>query len=494
MAFPTTLTNAQDYVTVIMAAHLNSLEAKVGVDSSAVATSLDYLVKNTSSIDPGHKHSKLWASDGSPEAVTVGATGVVTVDVGIVFPTPFTLGAISVTTTGTQLNYLAAATGTTGTASTNVVFSASPTFTGIVTIPTPFTLGAISVTATGTQLNYLASATGTTGTATTNVVFSTSPTLTDPVIANISPAANFTLTQNAVIPVTSVSAGALVNTVYLLAGNVGMGVTAFGTNAVRVLGIASGTSPTTSPANMAQLWVADRNGVNGTASLHYRNEDDTTNQSIALLYGEMYNYENAVATPIDLLADYHAIITITEGSVKGFTFKVGSTGPIASFATHSGGLATLITDVGHGLLNGEVITISNSTNYTGSHVITWIDADTFTIPVAYVAEAGGPNWVRGSSLQANPGSAGIYRVVWGTTIFPAGASVIIRIQVSKNTTVLNNMCGSTRLVVATDYRNIAGGGFISIADGDYIWLSVRNETDDTDVTLRHSNVNINKIG
>lgn len=57
---------------------------------------------------------------------------------------------------------------------------ASPTFTGTVTIPTPFTLGATSVTSTGAQLNYLSSATGTTGTTSTNLVFSTSPTLTTP--------------------------------------------------------------------------------------------------------------------------------------------------------------------------------------------------------------------------------------------------------------------------------------------------------------------------
>ena len=41
-------------------------------------------------------------------------------------PTPFTLGATSVTTTGTQFNYLASATGTTGTTSSNLVFSNSP--------------------------------------------------------------------------------------------------------------------------------------------------------------------------------------------------------------------------------------------------------------------------------------------------------------------------------------------------------------------------------
>ncbi len=58
----------------------------------------------------------------------------------------------------------------------------SPTFTGTTTIATPFTLGAISVTSTGTQLNYLSNATGTTGTNTTNLVFSTSPALTTPTV------------------------------------------------------------------------------------------------------------------------------------------------------------------------------------------------------------------------------------------------------------------------------------------------------------------------
>ena len=78
MSFPAELSNAMDGVTEVVAAHLNNLEAKVGIDNSAVATSLDYLLKNAGSIDPGHKHSKLWASDGSPEAVTVDAAGVAT--------------------------------------------------------------------------------------------------------------------------------------------------------------------------------------------------------------------------------------------------------------------------------------------------------------------------------------------------------------------------------------------------------------------------------
>jgi hypothetical protein len=68
---------------------------------------------------------------------------------------------------------------------TQLALSASPTFTGTVVIPTSFTLGATTVTTTGTQLNYINTATGTTGTNTTNLVYSTSPTITTPAITGL---------------------------------------------------------------------------------------------------------------------------------------------------------------------------------------------------------------------------------------------------------------------------------------------------------------------
>ena len=75
----------------------------------------------------------------------------------------------------------------------------SPTFTGTVTIPSPFTLGATSVTSTGTKLNYLTGATGTTGTATTNLVYSASPTFTGTVtlpVVSVGSVATFDSTLN----------------------------------------------------------------------------------------------------------------------------------------------------------------------------------------------------------------------------------------------------------------------------------------------------------
>ena len=113
-------------------------------------------------------------------------TGTVTI------PSPFTLGATSVTTTGAKLNYLTAATGTTGTNTTNVVFSTSPSIT-TPTFVTSVTMGSAELneaeleildgaTLTTAQLNYLNTATGTTGTNTTNLVYSTSPTLITPAL------------------------------------------------------------------------------------------------------------------------------------------------------------------------------------------------------------------------------------------------------------------------------------------------------------------------
>ena len=57
MSFPSMLTGAIDGVTEIEAAHLNNLEAKVGVDNSLAPSSLDYKLRNASSVDPGHKHT-----------------------------------------------------------------------------------------------------------------------------------------------------------------------------------------------------------------------------------------------------------------------------------------------------------------------------------------------------------------------------------------------------------------------------------------------------
>jgi len=55
-------------------------------------------------------------------------------------------------------------------------------------------------------------------------------------------------------------------------GNVGIGVTAFGTSAAKVLGIGLGTVPSTSPANMIQLYAKDSSAGSANATLAIRTE------------------------------------------------------------------------------------------------------------------------------------------------------------------------------------------------------------------------------
>lgn len=119
---------------------------------------------------------------GNPTATTV--TGDVTITSAGVTAIKSAVALTGVPTAPTA----AAATNTTQIATTQFVTTAdnlkaniaSPTFTGTVTIPSPFTLGATSVTTTGAKLNFLTGAAGTTGGSTSSLVFSNNPQLITP--------------------------------------------------------------------------------------------------------------------------------------------------------------------------------------------------------------------------------------------------------------------------------------------------------------------------
>lgn len=61
---------------------------------------------------------------------------------------------------------------------------------------------------------------------------------------------------------------------------VGVATATFGTSAAKVFGIASGTAPTTAPADMVQMWSGDIGGVAGKASLLMMSESGTGVQTV----------------------------------------------------------------------------------------------------------------------------------------------------------------------------------------------------------------------
>lgn len=91
-----------------------ALETKVGVDSSAVTTTLDYKLKSTSSSDPGHKHTLASLSDFSVTSPTAGQSLVYNGSQwantgGFKFGGTGADGALSITSGTTSLNLSSAA-------------------------------------------------------------------------------------------------------------------------------------------------------------------------------------------------------------------------------------------------------------------------------------------------------------------------------------------------------------------------------------------------
>ena len=216
----------------------------------------------------------------------------------VLIPSPFNLGFTSVTTTGTQLNYLKDAAGTSGTGS--VVFSASPTFTGTPTLPTGsigFTqIAGNSTTAlattefvttadnlkaniaspsfTGTPLALTATAgTNTTQLATTQFVTTAdnlkaplvSPTFTGTPLAPTATAGTNTTqlaTTEFVTTADNLKQGTLINSAGLLSAlsdKTGTGLAVFGTNPSLIRPIASSLL-----ADGGAAYVATKNATVGT--------------------------------------------------------------------------------------------------------------------------------------------------------------------------------------------------------------------------------------
>lgn len=426
MSFPSTLTGAIDGVTEIEAAHLNNLEAKVGVDNSLAPSSLDYKLRNTSSVDPGHKHTAgaftggfdgdvffrdpadhLWKPVGPDSASLVAKTGAQTIagvktfssvpilpasdpitgneatrktyvdaqvalkvaKAGDTMSGNLAMGGNNITGVGTLVaataqltNPLGVIYGGTGLAALaagdilyasagntlaalakaaagNVLLSGdAPSwgkvgltahvsgilgsanggtgngftkFTGPTTAEKIFTLPDASATILTTNAAVTAAqgGTGQSSYAVGDLLYASAANalskLADVAVGQVlvsggigaalawsaAPALSTSLTVP-IIYGSAASGGDLTlhstshgtkgkiylgsNSVYdQVNGNLGIGVIGFGTSAAKVLGMGAGTAPTTAPADMAQMWVADINGAAGYAGLHKRTE--TTN-------------------------------------------------------------------------------------------------------------------------------------------------------------------------------------------------------------------------
>ena len=209
-------------------------------------------------------------------------------------------------------------------------------------------------------------------------------------------------------------------------------------------------------------------------------------------YGEMYIYNNSNVTVIETADTPIALRQISEGLNSGFIFHAGSTGAITAYADYSGTVAgtVLVTDVGHGLATGDIITIRGSTNYNGIFAVTVVSVDTFYITDTWVADDGASDWDQGASLTAQPGAAGIYTSTWQMTTAPAGACRVL-FKANINITPQDKSSAGRELAI-NDEDNNSSTCLLDVSEGDIIWLSAQSDAT-TDITNGYGNINIERI-
>lgn len=255
---------------------------------------------------------------------------------------------------------------------------ASPVFTGVVTFPTPFTLGATSVTTTPTQLNYLNTATGVTGTG--NLVLSAGSTLTGTTTASTLVSGSLTTLATATSAnFASTGANGLMNATTqaqlevwgnslqpraLFRGSTSTVATASNDITNVLLGIVDFTTAATGThANAANLAVMTPTRTIGTATvtnMYTAYIGDVpiggTAKNISLSAGTLEMRQGEIITPVSKSANY--TLALTDRVVIVTTGTNTQTLPTAP----AGQIFTII-NIGAGAVT-VVGTISGATNYS----------------------------------------------------------------------------------------------------------------------------------
>jgi len=209
-------------------------------------------------------------------------------------------------------------------------------------------------------------------------------------------------------------------------------------------------------------------------------------------HGEMYMYENANPTPIDITATYHPLRFYSVGELHGFTFDAGSTGVVASVATYADGAKIQVTDIAHGLLDGEIVVFVNSTDYDGAYIVEEKTDNTFVVTVAYNVDRTF-NWYQPSTLKCNAGSGGTYHIAWTLACDSTSNGKAFKFEPNINIIPVDTAASATLFSNGTDYESIAANGVVSVVAGDYIWMSCQNLTDAADLLTYHANMNLTRI-
>ncbi|MBI5075628.1 MAG: hypothetical protein HZB62_10760 [Nitrospirae bacterium] len=140
----------------------------------------------------------------------------------------------------------------------------------------------------------------------------------------------------------------------LLKGNIGINTTSFGTNATKTIGISTGVAPTSSPADIFQLYSADISA--GNAAPHFRTENGTViklDQPIDTTAAPVFSAANMTSFPTlnqdtsGTAANLSGTPALPNGTSATTQAQADNTTKIATTAYVDTGLATITAGNGY---------------------------------------------------------------------------------------------------------------------------------------------------
>lgn len=300
----------------------------------------------------------------------------------------------------------------------------------------------VTLTASGSAVLTFPTTTDTlVGRATTDTL--TNKTLTSPIIANIAPGANFTLTQNSVAALTSVNAGAIVNTVVLTTGLVGINTAAPLSRLSVNGGVAIGTYSTANAAPTNGLIVSGPVGLGvttPTANVHLKAGTATANTAPLKFTSGTLN-TSAEAGAMEFLTDaFYGTIT-TGAARKTFAFleSPSFTTPALGVATATSinGLTISTTTGTFTMTNAKTLAVTNTLTLSGT------DSTVMTFPSTTATIA------RTDAAQTFTGTQTFSQVITTANAIAAAGNAATVPVTSKNNIVTNNSAATLTITLTT---------------------------------------------
>jgi hypothetical protein len=219
-------------------------------------------------------------------------------------------------------------------------------------------------------------------------------------------------------------------------------------------------------------------------------------------YGGIYFYTSAGGSPtalaINIVNQYHGIaLTPTGSNLNGWTFKAGLSGAISAVADNSGGTILVTTSAPHGLSVGDYVChtgFTTRTTYRGKYkVLTTPLTTTYTVTRAFEVATDTGFFQRAKCLIAGVGAAGVYYVTFSISAQADSNTTEFRYEVNLNATDLDNIVGQVFYDTLNRAKGVSSSGIVTIADGDVLYVSMKNITDANDMKVWVCNLNVHRL-